>query len=118
MVMQAGGATGRHAETSQRMILTIDLDNNITAHETAPAAQEGLVAFTSEKEFTKATAEWPISRLVATWNSFAGTPGFDGLKPVRKFENKTKATMRIWEAIQRLLPASPSHATEASIQAP
>ena len=100
------------------MVFTIDTENNIITHENNPAAHDGLVVFATEKEFTKATAEWPIARLVETWNSFAGTPGFDGLKPVKKFENKTKATMRIWEAIQRLLPASPSHATEASIQAP
>ncbi len=100
------------------MIFTIDLDNNITAHETAPAVQDGLILFATEKEFMKATAEWPVPRLVETWNSFAGTPGFDELKPVKKFENKTKATRRIWEAIHVLVPTGLSPATGASIQAP
>ena len=77
------------------MILTIDTENNINACESAPAAQDGLIVFATEKEFTKATAEWPISRLVETWNSFAGVAPFDDLKSVKKFENRTKATKRI-----------------------
>jgi hypothetical protein len=68
----------------------------------APAAQDNLVVFASQKEFSKVTAEWPISRLVETGNSFGGAPGFDDLKPVKKFENRTKATTRIWAAIQKL----------------
>ena len=43
---------------------TIDTDNNIPAHAAAPAAQDNLAAFASQKELSKATAEWPISRLV------------------------------------------------------
>jgi predicted ribonuclease toxin of YeeF-YezG toxin-antitoxin module len=104
------------------MIFTIDTENNITAHETTPAGQDGLILFATEKALSSATAAWPISRLVDIWNSFAGTPGFDGLKPVKKFENKTKATKRIWEAIQRLLPAAAatnvSDAAKASYAAP
>jgi len=88
------------------MIFTIDSDNEIVAHETAPAAQDGMILFATEKEFTKATAEWPISRLVETWNSFSGTPGFDTLKPVKKFENRKIAVARIWTAIQKLAPAA------------
>jgi type IV secretory pathway VirB10-like protein len=90
------------------MIFTIDSDNEIVAHETAPAAQDGMILFATEKEFTKATAEWPISRLVETWNGFAGVPPFGDLKPVKKFENRTKATRRIWTAIQKLAVAAPA----------
>src|ERR1035438_3467724 len=98
---------------------TIDTDNNITAHAAAPAAQDNLAAFASQKELSKATAEWPISRLVETWNSFAGTPGFDDLKPVKKFENRAKATARIWAAIQKLEAApAPQAATPAPPVAP
>ena len=98
---------------------TIDTDNNITAHAAAPAAQDNLVVFASQKELSKATAEWPISRLVETWNSFAGTPGFDDLKPVKKFENRAKATARIWAAIQKLEAApAPQAATPAPPVAP
>ncbi len=89
------------------MTYTIDTDNNITAYDATPVAQDNVVAFATEKELTKATAEWPIGHLVEVWNSFAGTPGFDDLKPVKKFENRTKATARIWSAIQKLQPAAP-----------
>jgi hypothetical protein len=81
---------------------TIDTDNNITAHAAAPAAQDNLAAFASQKELSKATAEWPISRLVDIWNSFAGTSGFDKLKPAKKFTDRKAATTRIWAAIQVL----------------
>ena len=99
---------------------TIDsTDNNITAHAAAPAAQDNLAAFASQKELSKVAAEWPISRLVETWNSFAGTPGFDDLKPVKKFENRAKATARIWAAIQKLEAApEPQAATPAPQAAP
>ena len=98
------------------MYFTIDSDNNITAHETAPAAQDGVLVFASEKGLAKAAAEWPISRLVEVWNSFAGVPPFGDLKPVKKFENREKATKRIWAAIQELeleLAPSPAKHTPA-----
>jgi hypothetical protein len=101
------------------MTFTIDTDNNITAHAAAPAAQDNLAAFASQKDLSKATAEWPISRLVETWNSFAGAPPFGDLKPVKKFENRTKATARIWAAIQKLEAApAPKAATPAPQAAP
>src|ERR1017187_4265721 len=85
------------------MYYTIDKDNDITAHESAPAAQDGTILFATEKQFAKATAEWPISRLVELWNSFAGVAGpFGDPKPVKKFENRAKPTARIWTAIQVL----------------
>ena len=84
------------------MIYTIDTDSNITAHDAMPAVQANLVAFASQKELSRATAEWPISRMVEIWNSFAGTSGFDKLKPVKKFTDRKGATRRIWAAIQNL----------------
>lgn len=95
------------------MIFTIDTENNINACESAPAEQDGLNLFATEKEFTKATAEWPIPRLVETWNSFAGTPPFGELKPVKKFTDRKTAIGRIWTAIQKLAPVA-----EGSVQAP
>ena len=100
------------------MTFTIDPDNNITAHAAVPAAQDTLAAFASQKELSKTTAEWPISRLVETWNSFAGAPPFGDLKPVKKFENRAKATARIWAAIQKLQPSAPQAATPAPQAAP
>jgi hypothetical protein len=41
----------------------------------------------------KLTAEWPVSRLIDTWNGFAGVAPFDELKPVKKFTSR-KAPLR------------------------
>jgi hypothetical protein len=61
-------------------------------------------SFSTPKELAKLTAEWPISRLVETWNSFAGVAPFDDLKPVKKFTDRKAAVARIWKAIERLSP--------------
>jgi hypothetical protein len=53
----------------------------------------------TEKELVKAAAEWPATRLVELWNSFAGVAPFTDCKPVKKFENRDKAVARIWAAI-------------------
>src|SRR5438270_6996770 len=90
------------------MIFTIDNDNDIRAHETEAQAEEaaktgaGTIVVRSEKELSKAAAEWPASRLVELWNSFAGVAPFTNCEPVKKFENRDKAVGRIWTTIQRL----------------
>jgi hypothetical protein len=90
------------------MFFTIDIDNDIRVHESEAAAEEtakaaaGTSVVRSEKELNKAAAEWPASRLVEVWNSFAGVAPFSDCKPVKKFENRDKAVARIWATIQRL----------------
>jgi len=90
------------------MIFTIDNDNDIRVHETEAQAEEaaktaaGTIVVSSEKELANATAEWPATRLVELWNSFAGVAPFTDCKPVKKFENRDKAVGRIWTTIQRL----------------
>jgi len=100
---------------------TINEDNNITAFPTPDHAEAAIGAgaqpFTSQKDLAKVTAEWPISRLVETWNSFAGVPPFGDLKPVKKFTDRKTATTRIWVAIQKLQPA-PEAATPEPQAAP
>ena len=81
---------------------TLDTDNNITAHDAAPAAQDNVVAVATEKELTKLSADWPITRFVEVWNAFAGAPPFGDLKPVKKFTDRKTAAARIWKAIQTL----------------
>jgi hypothetical protein len=82
---------------------TIDSDNNIVAHAGLPpnGAHE---PFATLKDLAKLTANWPISRLVEIWNSFAGVAPFTDLKPVKKFTNRKIALERIWTAIERLAP--------------
>ena len=81
---------------------TLDADNNITAHDATPAAQDNTVAFATEKELSKLSADWPITRFVEVWNAFAGAPPFGDLKPVKKFTDRKTAVARIWKAIQTL----------------
>jgi hypothetical protein len=83
---------------------TIDSDNNITAHAGLPAGADESQSFSTAKELVKLTAEWPVSRLVETWNSFAGVAPFDNLKPVKKFTSRKAAIARIWQAVTRLSP--------------
>jgi sulfur relay (sulfurtransferase) DsrC/TusE family protein len=87
------------------MTFTLDTDKNITAHDATPAAQDNVVAFATEKELTKLSADWPITRFVEVWNAFAGAPPFGDLKPVKKFTDRKTAVARIWKAIQALTPA-------------
>jgi integrase/recombinase XerD len=83
---------------------TIDSENNIVAHTGLPDAAENLQSFSTSQELAKLSAGWPISRLVETWNSFAGVAPFDGLKPVKKFTDRKAAVARIWKAVARLSP--------------
>jgi hypothetical protein len=84
---------------------TIDTDNNITAFDAAARVPEGQDGFTTEKEFAKLSADWPINRFAEVWNAFAGAPPFGDLKPVKKFTDRKTAVARIWKAIQALTPA-------------
>src|SRR5438067_11486088 len=96
-------------------IFTIDSENNIVALAGPATGTDESQSFSSPKELAKLTAEWPISRLVDTWNSFAGVAPFDDLKPVKKFTDRKAAVARIWKAVQRL---SPNVAAQAAHVAP
>jgi hypothetical protein len=86
------------------MTFTIDTENNITAYASKAQIPTKLDSeiehFTSEKELVQLAGNWPMTRLVAIWNSLAG------VIPVRKFTDRKKATARIWRAIQSLVPAT------------
>jgi hypothetical protein len=97
---------------------TVDSDNNITACAGVPASAENLQSFSSAQQLAKLTAEWPASRLVETWNSFAGVAPFDDLKPVKKFTDRKAAVARIWKAIQRLSPDVAPRATPVATETP
>jgi len=96
---------------------TIATDHNISAFAAPEDAQDtlalGALAFTSQKDLANLAADWPINRLVEIWNSFAGVAPFDGLKPVKKFTDRSTAVTRIWQAIQKLAPAAQEGAPDA-----
>src|SRR5271169_1619651 len=82
----------------------IDAENNITALAGLPDGADQSQSFSTAKELAKLTADWPTSRFVETWNSFAGVAPFDDLKPVKKFTSRKAAVTRIWQAVARLSP--------------
>jgi hypothetical protein len=95
---------------------TIDRDYNIAAYgpgEEIPTA-EGVDRFTNAKQLEQLAhdLDWTGDQLVEIWNSFAGAPPFEDLKPVKKFTDRLTAIARIWRAIQRLAPA-PTEAAAA-----
>ena len=83
----------------KHMTYSIDSENNIVA---GAVAGENAQPFSSQKDLAKLAAEWPMSRLVDIWKSFAGVAPFDDLKPVKKFQTREIAINRIWAAITRL----------------
>jgi hypothetical protein len=87
-------------------MFTIDENNNIAVSAGVPAGNENLQTFATEKELAKLAADWPATRLVETWNSFAGVAPFDDLNPVKKFTSRKLAVARIWAAVQRLANAA------------
>jgi hypothetical protein len=95
---------------------TIDTDNHITAHatpeEAAAATSTPFDTFSSQPEFAELAKSWPAQRLVAIWNSLPGAP------PIKKFQDRTAATSRIWERIQALaVPVQPPPAQLATPKA-
>jgi hypothetical protein len=85
---------------------SIDTDNNLAVHPDKDAAVKEAgdtgAAFATEAELSEATALWPASRLVDTWNGLAGAPPFAELKEVKRFTDRKCAVTRIWTVAQRL----------------
>jgi hypothetical protein len=97
----------------------LNTDNNITAfaeYEDALNHRIGSTegTFATQKELSKLSADWPITRFVDVWNTFAGVVPFDALKPVKKFTDRKTAVARIWKAVQALTPAPAQHAAPAA----
>jgi hypothetical protein len=101
-------------------LFTIDEDNNITAFagakEAAQAGDATATTFDSAAALAKISAGWPLSRFVEIWNSVPGNTA------VKKFADRKKAVLRIWNAIQPLAvdgqpsdaPAKPEKPTESA----
>ncbi len=83
------------------MTFAIDIDNNISALDSAEKIeerQEGIETFSSSQELAALAGKWPSSRLVEIWNSLPG------VEPVERFTSRQVAAARIWKAIQQLQP--------------
>src|SRR5579863_9772114 len=71
-------STANHLRQRRNMAtFTIDSENNFTVLAGLPAGADDSQSFSNAKEMAKLTAEWPVSRLADTWNSFAGVAPFD-----------------------------------------
>ena len=66
-------------------------DNHVHAVAGTPA---GGAVFATEQELEQLTAAWPMPRLVDVWNQLPG------VRPVARFENRSVAVRRIWQALQ------------------
>ena len=80
----------------------IDSANRAKAYassEQARKCRDG-TRFATEKDFASVSADWPMLRLVAIWNKLPG------VKPVRKFTDRSTALRRIWAAIHVLAPGT------------
>jgi hypothetical protein len=102
---------------------TIDAENSITAYPTPDHAEAAVGAgaqpFTSQQQLAQLAAAWPVERLLAIWNSFAGVAGFGAdLKPVQKFTDRKTAIKRIWTAIQKLAAVPQTSEAAAETAAP
>jgi len=105
--------TQKGAETMRTFTITPDNTISVFASqkEAKAANLEGAELFASREELATVSATWPISRLVETWNAFAGVVPFDDLKPVKKFENRHVGVARIWGAVQKLNAPEAAEAT-------
>ena len=66
-------------------------DNRIGA---VKGTETGSAVFASQQELEHLTADWPTRRLVEVWNQLPG------VRPVARFENRSVAVRRIWQAVQ------------------
>ena len=73
------------------LTFAIDTENAIQAVE--GRRTKDATVFDTEKELRKATAGWPIARLVKIWNKLPGAA------PVKKFMDRKTACGRIWKAV-------------------
>ena len=98
---------------------TIDNDNSITAFAAVEDALNRCIGstdgtFSSEKDLTKLSAAWPITRFIEVWNGLAGIVPFGDLKSIKKFTDRKTAVARIWKAIQALTPTPAQHVAPAA----
>src|ERR1019366_1434813 len=101
-------AQGDHTKMKH---FTIDTENNITIHASRKAAHDtGAAVFSTEVQLADLIGP-DNKRLLDIWNSLPG------VKPVTKFENRKRATERIWKAIQGLGgPVATASQPEASAE--
>ena len=74
-------------------MLTFAIDTENTIHAVEGRRPKDAIVFGTKKELRKATAGWPIARLVEVWNKLPGAA------PVKRFTDRPTACGRIWKAL-------------------
>ena len=80
---------------------SVHADETVTvaaAGTSAPA--DAVASFSSFEELKALTSQWPMRQLVSVWNKLPGT------RRVRRFENRSIATERLWRALDQQSPAA------------
>jgi len=80
-------------------VFSIAADNKVAVFFSAQEVTPSSESFRSQEELATLAEHWPAARLVEVWNQLPG------VKPTRRFTDRTTAVRRLWEAI-RLLPAA------------
>lgn len=82
-------------------------ENNSIRHDTGTVkADEAVFDSLTQLHDIAEYRKWSKQTVTDIWNGFAGTAGpFADMKPCKCFRNRPYGLQRIWEAIQRLVPA-------------
>ena len=73
-------------------------DNRVCA---VVSTESGGAVFAGEQQLKELATGWPMRRLVAVWNRLPG------VRPVARFENRSVAVRRIWQALEEPNNARP-----------
>lgn len=79
-------------------IFAIDSENKVTTWDSRAEAEKkgtpGAAQVSTIEELAQMTGEWPLTRLVAVWNSLPRAT------PLRRFTDRKTAVARIWKTLQ------------------
>src|SRR6266436_4620602 len=92
--------TVKTATGDSKVTYTISSENNTTAFATAKEAKSvpDVERFGTAKELAKLAEQWPATRLVDIWNALPGVVS------AKIFTSRKTAVVRVWAAIQNLVP--------------
>jgi hypothetical protein len=90
----------KRAERAPQMKrFTIDSKNRIQAeHSTKDQSQKRGLHFSSQRDWARIAADFPLSRLVEIWNRIPG------VAPLQRFTSRQIALNRIWTMLQGMEP--------------
>src|SRR5207249_1365207 len=99
-----------NVEGSPEMLFYLNSDGKIVSKTDNPrgGGECNGLTFAGEQELARILGEWPMQRLVETWNRLPG------VRPLRRFEDRKTAIARIWRAVQPSAGQNPRTAQDSS----